>query len=326
MTRLPTQKISIYLCAALLLAGCAGATSQKEIIVSDEVDLDDAQDIAAYFYGQHLSRFGDHPLMRAKTFQDTLEILRADNIALFPAGIRAAMVIHGVKGRAMVAQMELAWGEALLMLGQAQLKVLKRLEPHKSKQQALLDAGQLDAAKSAEFKEFCDAYDQSEALANALVRVGHHRVEVGGEAASQVIAEFPRSYLGYRVAADFYRLTQNWASFDEVMHKLQQLNPVSVGLAFQKGAAAKDRSGDLKSARRWFSLALSRDARFTRASVHRVMSQDSYIEFERAFQKFRTAHPDHQLVLWTAPLVGRLHKIRIGEPDLRTPSFQGLTR
>ncbi|MBT6175827.1 MAG: hypothetical protein HOI23_01180, partial [Deltaproteobacteria bacterium] len=121
---------------------------------------------------------------------------------------------------------------------------------------------------------------------------------------------------------DFYRLTQNWALFDEVMNKLQQLNPVSVGLAFQKGAAARHRDKDLESARRWFSVALSRDARFTRASVHQVMSQDSYIEFERAFQKFRGLHPDHQLVLWTAPLIGRLHQARIGKPDLRLPVIE----
>ncbi|MBT6433664.1 MAG: hypothetical protein HOK28_11265 [Deltaproteobacteria bacterium] len=322
MNKLLRQKISIFLCAAWLVSGCSGVSSQKEIVVSDDVDLDDAQDIAAYFYGQHLSRFGDHPLMRAKSFEDTLEILRADNIALFPAGIRAALVIHGVKGRAMVAQMELAWGEALLMLGQAQLKVLERLAPYKLKEQAGLDAGTLDADQKAEFSEFCDAYDQSEALANALVRVARHRIEVGGVAASQVIKEFPRSYLGYRVAADFYRLTQNWALFDEVMNKLQQLNPVSVGLAFQKGAAARHRDKDLESARRWFSVALSRDARFTRASVHQVMSQDSYIEFERAFQKFRGLHPDHQLVLWTAPLIGRLHQARIGKPDLRLPVIE----
>jgi hypothetical protein len=322
MNKLLTQKISIYICVASLVAGCSGVSSQKEIVVSSDVDLDDAQDIAAYFYGQHLSRFGDHPLIRAESFEDTLEILRADNIGLFPSGIRAAMVIPGVKGRAMVAQMELAWGEALLLLGQSQLKVLKRLGPHKAKEEAALDAGSLDAGAKAKFKEFRDVYDQSEALANALIRVGEHRIEVGGDAASQVIAEFPRSYLGYRVAADFYRLTRKWELFDEVMYKLQQLNPVSVGLAFQKGAAVKERQRDLKTARRWFSVALSRDARFTRASVHNVMSQDSYIEFERAFQKFRGAHPDHQLVLWTAPLIGRLHNIRIGEPDLRMPPIQ----
>ena len=288
-------------------------------MVSDEMSLDDAQDIAAYFYGQHLSRFGDHPLMRAKTFEDTLEILRSDNIALFPSGIRTAISIPGVKGRAMVAQTELAWGEALTVLGNVQLRILDRLAEYKNREQAAFDAGQLDARDQAAFKELRDAYDQSYSLAKALIRVGIHRIEVGGEAARQVIEEFPRSYLGYRVAADFYRLTKQWKQFDAVMIKLQQLNPVSVGLAFQKGVAARDRDGDVVAARRWFSVALSRDARFTRASVHQIMTQDSYIEFERAFQDFRQIHPDHQIVLWAAPLVGRLHKVRIGKPDLNTP-------
>ena len=287
--------------------------------MSTEMSLDDAQDIAAYFYGQHLSRFGDHPLMRAKSFEDTLEILRSDNIALFPSGIRAAIAIPGVKGRAMVAQTELAWGEALTVLGSAQLRILERLSEYKEKEQAAFDAGKMNAKDKQAFQELVDAYDQSFSLAKALIRVGVHRIEVGGEAARQVIEEFPRSYLGYRVAADFYRLTAQWKKFDEVMNKLQQLNPVSVGLAFQKGVAARDRAGDVVAARRWFSVALSRDSRFTRASVHQVMTQDSYIEFERAFQDFRQAHPDHQLVLWAAPLVGRLHKVRIGKPDLNTP-------
>ena len=119
MKKLLTQKISVYLCAVWLVVGCTGLPSQKEIVVSGDIDLDDAQDIAAYFYGKHLSRSGDHPLMRAKSFEDTLEILRADNIALFPAGIRVALSLPGVKGRAMVAQMELgrssfnAWASSI---------------------------------------------------------------------------------------------------------------------------------------------------------------------------------------------------------------------
>ena len=314
------RKILMHILMALLVAGCAGLSSQKEIVISDDVVLDNAQDIAAYFYGKHLSRFGNHRLMQAKTFEDTLEVLRTDNIALFPSGIRAAISIPGVKGRAMVAQLELAWGEALVILGQAQLKVLERLAPHKEAQSAALAAGSLDEAEKGEFKKFRDSIDQSQALATALVRVGQHRIDIGGEAARQVIEEFPRSYLGYRVAADFYRLMKDWSAFDIVMNKLQQLNPVSVGLAFQKGAAARERLGKLKEARRWFSIALSRDGHFTRASVHRVMSQESYIEFERAFQNFRQKHPEHQMVLWTAPLVGQLHKVRIGKPELRTPA------
>ena len=312
-------KISSFLAILGLVVGCAAPSVNEPVAVSTEMSLDDAQDIAAYFYGQHLSRFGDHPLMRAKTFEDTLEVLRSDNIALFPSGIRAAMSIPGVKGRAMVAQTELAWGEALTVLGSAQLRILERLNEYKEREQAKLDAGQLDGRDQLAFKELKDAYDQSYSLAKALIRVGVHRIEVGGEAARQVVQEFPRSYLGYRVAADYYRLTSQWEKFDQVMNKLQQLNPVSVGLAFQKGVAARDRKGDVVEARRWFSVALSRDSRFTRASVHKVMTQDSYIEFERAFQDFRQAHPDHQLVLWAAPLVGRLHRVRLGKPDLNTP-------
>ena len=312
-------KIFGYVLVALTAASCTPVVQSPAVVASDEMSLDDAQDIAAYFYGQHLSRFGDHPLMRAKSFEDTLEILRSDNIALFPSGIRAALTIPGVKGRAMVAQTELAWGEALIVLGQAQIRVLDRLSEYKDKEQAAFDAGKMDARDKAAFQELRDAYDQSYSLAKALIRVGVHRIEVGGEAARQVIEEFPRSYLGYRVAADFYRLTKEWKDFDRVMIKLQQLNPVSVGLAFQKGVAARDREGDVVAARRWFSVALSRDARFTRASVHTVMTQDSYIEFERAFQAFRQVHPDHQLVLWAAPLVGRLHRVRLGKPDLNTP-------
>lgn len=316
MTRSDDSMKWLLFSLAFGLAACSGASSQNAPRASD---LDDAQDIAAYFYGQHLSRFGDHPLHRAANFEDTLEILRADNIALFPTGIRVAVTLRGVKGRAMVAQLELAWGEALGILGVIQLKVLAQFETFLRAQEEQLAAGKMSDAEEKKFNELLDAVDETRALAGALIRVGEHRVQVGGEAARQVIEEFPKSYLGYRVAADYYRLTGRWDAFDQVMTRLQQLNPVSVGLAFQKGAAALQRKGDLDEALRWFNIVLSRDGQFTRASVHRLMSMSSYIDFEREFQRFRSKHPDHQLVLWTAPLVGRLHQLRLGEPDLRTP-------
>jgi tetratricopeptide (TPR) repeat protein len=296
-------------------AGCATGP-EPESLPPQYLTLVDAQDIAAYFYGQQMSKLGDHPLRHAKTFEDALEILRTDNVALFPTGIRVAMQLPGVKGLAMVAQIELAWGEGLILLGRVQLKMVEQLEPYRERLREKKSLGTLNINEKQDLDILEDALDETRVLAEALGLVGAHRMSIGGQTARQVIERYPSSYLGYRVAADFYRMTGNWRKFDEVMAKLTEINPVSVGLYFQRGASLLDRGGDHTEARRWLKLALSRDKKFTRAWVHLLMAQDSNMDFEREFRRFRTERPDHQLVLWAAPLIGRLHHIRLTYPRL----------
>ena len=303
------------LVAALFWLGCS-TTPEPESLPPQYLTLVDAQDIAAYFYGQQMSKLGDHPLRAAQTFEDALDILRTDNVALFPTGIRVAMQLPGVKGSAMVAQTELAWGEGLILLGRVQLRMVDQLEPYRQSLREKKDAGTLNVNEKQDLATLEDSLDQTRVLAEALSLVGQHRMSIGGQAARQLIERYPSSYLGYRVAADFYRMTGNWRKFDEVMAKLSEINPVSVGLYFQRGASILERGGDHVEARKWLKLALSRDRKFTRAWVHLLMAQDSNMDFEREFRRFRSERPEHQLVLWAAPLIGKLHHIRLSYPKL----------
>ena len=68
--------------------------------------------------------------------------------------------------------------------------------------------------------------------------------------------------------ADFYRITQDWSKFDEMVAKIEARNPDSVGLLFLRGVEARDRKGDPNQAKSYLEQALWRDQLFVRARVH----------------------------------------------------------
>src|SRR5437868_5598820 len=82
----------------------------------------------------------------------------------------------------------------------------------------------LDAKAQVRCGHLEKALDETSGVSNALTRLGDEHITEGIKEAKDVIAANPNDYLGYRVAADFYRLTEDWANFDIAVKKLEELN------------------------------------------------------------------------------------------------------
>ena len=144
--------------------------------------------------------------------------------------------------------------------------------------------------------------------AEALKLSAAEHLARGVEIARQVIKQAPTEYLGYRVAADYYRLTGDWKGFDGMLARLAKANPSSNGLVFLKGVAAYQRDKDVAAASKLLRTAVANDPRFTRAQVHLVMIQPTLEETWAEFVKLQRMSPEHPVVRWTGPGLARLRE------------------
>ena len=105
-----------WLWLALAASACATAPKSPCRAAGAGMSLEEAQAIATEFESNHLGQDPNNPLREPKSLDDVLEILKSDELDLFPAGVSFASKQPGVQAKALAAQIELAWGEAELTL------------------------------------------------------------------------------------------------------------------------------------------------------------------------------------------------------------------
>jgi tetratricopeptide (TPR) repeat protein len=216
------------------------------------------------------------------------------------------------RAQALLAQMELAWAESLQQLAEIDANLAARFRELADEADRKAAASGASAADFGHLKSLraaaADAQQTSEAL---KVAVADH-LSRGLEVARQVIKQAPTSYLGYRVAADYYRLQGDWKSFDAMIGKLEKANPDSNGLVFLKGVVAYQRGRDTAAAIRLLRQAVVNDPRFARAQAHLVMIQPTLEETWAEFVRLKKMSPSHPIVVWTGPALERLRSEAAG--------------
>ncbi|GEM_PF-7127404 len=210
-------------------------------------------------------------LRTPETAEDVLQVLRSDRLDLFEAGVATAHALKGRDARALEAQLEFAWAEALLGTGALYGEVAETTT---------------DADLARDYRR----------MEQSLGRVATEHMETGAILTRRLLAAVPDDYVGYRVALDHHRLVQDWDRFDAAVSAVQTLNADSVGLKFQKGAAAWDRDHDGEVALAMLQLALEADPEFTRAQALVIgVSEDPSARCQ-AFVRLAAMSPHHQLV------------------------------
>ena len=202
---------------------------------------------------------------------DVLAVLRSDRLDLFEAGVEAAHEMKGRDARAMEAQLEFAWTEA--MLGTAALY------------------GEVAEALA----EDPIARDYRR-IQQSLEQLADEHLETGVILTRRLLEAVPDDYVGYRVALDYHRMVGDWDKFDATVNAVEALNPDSVGLKFQKGAAAWERDHDGEIAVAFLEAALEADAEFTRAQAFVISASEDPADRCQAFVRLAAMSPHHQLV------------------------------
>jgi hypothetical protein len=166
---------------------------------------------------------------------DVEEILRLDEVNRFPAAVN---FISGqkkdVKARALHGQLELAWAEGLSLLGEMNQNLAGRLRELTAASEKKAAADGLSPDEFRELGELRAAVLETQQTAKVLEAAAAEHLAKGLAIASEVIKANPTNYLGYRVAADSYRLQRDWKSFDKMLAKVEKTNASSNGLLFLK--------------------------------------------------------------------------------------------
>jgi tetratricopeptide (TPR) repeat protein len=290
----------------LTLQGCSTSPAVRRAVSLSELSLGDAEAlISAYEHRRELrhAEVASDALGKPRSLDDVLEILRRDQVDFFPEAMKYASQQPGGPSLALQAQLELAWGEADLILDEMLSRSTVRLRAQLNELELKRGLGSLGTDDEAQWHRLRQAVEDLSGLGQALVRVGGHHISVGAKLAQQLIAQSPDDYHGYRVAADYYRLRGDWEHFDEMMAKLAAAKPDSNGLTFLRGIEALQRRSDRAAAQAFFEQALERDPRFARARVQLMLAQTDIMQAQRQLEKLREVSPHHQLVSWVGPAI-----------------------
>jgi len=239
-------------------------------------------------------------LVRPRSYDDVLEVLKLDQLSLFPGAVAFISGQKDIRAQALLAQIELAWAESLQQLAEIDANLAARFRDLADNADRQGDDAEVSASELR--ASAADAQQTAEAL--KLAAADH--LSRGLEVARGVIKQAPNDYLGYRVAADYHRLTGDWASFDAMLTKLEKANPNSNGLLFLKGVAASQRAHDNDTAAKLLRAALAKDPRFTRAQVQLMLVQPTREPPWAALMKLTAMSPNHPIVRWTGPALERL--------------------
>ena len=289
----------------MLTTGCASTelTGPQAEAQLKQSQVNAARDRVARFQMEHFSLMGEKLRSKSKSASDALGILRSDNIGLFPRGVDLARR----QGRARHEYRSRSLGESPVVLSQFLGRVLEQLRPRLVALELKYEAEALTARESRELVDLRKTFDEYGSLFESLVLTANDHYLRGADVARKIIRDYPEAYQGYRVLADFYRITQDWTKFDEMVAKIEARNPESVGLLFLRGVEARDRKGDPNQAKSYLEQALWRDQLFVRARVHLLLTQDTDEGVDRQYELLRRASPYHQIVLWGPSLMAKAY-------------------
>jgi len=219
--------------------------------------------------------------------------------------VRFASAEGSPRGKALAAQILIAWGDGQHLLGGLLDRAGHDLDRYRAKLERKQAAGKLGAADAERLQRVNKSLSDLEGVERALRLVGNKHISDGMKLAEQVIAAAPSDYEGYRVAADFYHLREDWTSFDAMVKKIEALKPDSIGLLFLRAEAARDRDHDNAAAGKLFKEAVTRDPKFTRAQVALLVLQPDLNGAHTEYLKLKQINPNHQIVIWMGPVLER---------------------
>lgn len=275
-------------------------------VVESGMTLEEADGIVSRFVARHGQPDPEEPLLHPKSLDEVLEILGRDQLDLFAAGAAFAASQAGLRAKALHAQIELSWGDACMVLADILRENAARARPQKHKLEQR--AAELGEAEKAELAERREMIEEGVKTARALMTIADTHFETGSQLAQEVIAANPDDYAGYRVAADYYRLGQDWEKFAAMVEKIEAAKPKSIGLTFLRGVAAADRDNDRQEAARLLREALAGDPGFTRAQAMLVVWAGSVGDMFAEYEKLEALNPKHQIVVWAGAQIERAHE------------------
>lgn len=294
---------------ALALGACATTTEPAvaRVVAGAQMSQLQADRVISAYHQRHdireLTVEGD-PLAQPKSLDDVLEILRRDQISLFPAGAKFAASQEGLRAKVLHAQIELSWGEGQRILSDLLFSATANMRETLHDLQHRDQAGKLNEAEKKELTSTAEALSELDEIELALASKGAEHLAAGVALAKQIQASAPEDSHGYRLIADYARIEEDWPLFDQAISKV---DPASTGLLFLRGVEQVDRFGKRDKGIELFKQALAKDPKFTRAQVHLMLARANIGEAYAEYQKLRQMNPKHQIVMYAGEAISRAY-------------------
>lgn len=301
--------------------GCGGSKEQtRPVRTTVTMSLDEAKQIVSALEAQQAKNNEADPLRKPASMDDLLAILKRDQIDLFAAGVSYAATQEDLQAKALRAQIELAWGDAHLILSELFTDAASRLKTSVRTLSTRSVLGLQSEETTRKLEDMKKTIKQCETVSEALGLTAAEHVGLGARLAEEVIAASPTDYVGYRLAADFYRLRGDWDRFDDMIRKIEETNPESNGLVFLRGTAALYRDGRPSQAADYFRTALGKDPQFTRSQAQLVLSRPTVEDTFGELEKLKALSPNHQIVVWAGPAITAAFNARVAALHKSTPA------
>lgn len=286
-------------------AAAAGPEAGAKAAPSHELTLDEARAIVADVESRW-PRDSKEPLQKPTSLNDVERILKRDQVTLFPAGLAFASGSDDERALSLHGQIQLAWGEAYITL----VEILRTLHGTLLREAKALESREAPLSTvDAEQLEFLrGAAVELERVWPAFARLIPEHLEAGHAKADALIKKYPESYRGFRVAADYYRLVEDWPAFEDAIIKVRKLNPDSNGLRFLRGAEALRNRHNRGSARKFYEQALTEDPEFVRARAHLLMTSGDPQFLYDQLQLLKALNPNHQIVALAGRRIEQAYK------------------
>lgn len=251
-----------------------------------------------------------NPLRNPKSLDDVLEILRSDQIDLFPGALEYASKDGSPRAKVLAAQIEVAWGENLRIVAQTLDLLATDLRQEERELEEAKAVGKLDADGQRRLDVLNATIERETTMIAALSRLAPAHLARGATLAEALVKEAPEGYEGYRVLADYHRIRGEWDRYDAMVKEVETRNPDSTGLLFLKGIALSEREGNLDAATKLLATAVAKDPKFCRAQAQIVFLATGLTKKREEYLKLRAMNDHHQLVVLAGPVIENVYDAR----------------
>lgn len=272
------------LLAASLLGACAGpkaSAAEAQPVAAPALSAEEEQErqqleqVFQTMFDVPATAQIEARLRDPKTVQDAQDVVRSDNIALYPKAEKvfaAFLEAHpdDIPNLTWHAQLYLAWADSAVATRESLARSLERLRQDQQ------------AATGDKLEQLNWLIALAERERSNLDVAAKEKLEIGAAKSLAVLKLNQETYEGYRLAADLFRLHGDWAQYDKFIKKLETRNPDSAGLRFLKGVVAFSRDKDYHTAERFLQEALAKDPQFAKAQYYLALTYLDMRSFDRA--------------------------------------------
>lgn len=319
----------LALAALWLLIGCGGAKQETRpdekaggsTAAAVPQEKDDLDKVFENIFNVPADATIAANLLDPKSVEDAQAIVKSDNLALFDRADRVfADYLKGhaddVKNLTWHAQLFLAWADSAALtaktLGGSVDKLTRRKDDLTAK---LADGSLTDDEKAKAQQGVADAerlIPLVQKVLDQLAQVIEQKKAIGKEKTLALLKQHKDTYEGYRLAADLYRIDEDWGNYGDALAKLEKLNPKSNGLLFLKGVVAFQRDKEFGSAEKYLNQAVANDAQFTKAQYYLALTYVNMKRFDdaqQALDKTLALSPGHPFANAVKKLVAKLNRL-----------------